>query len=273
MKAARATASIPTVRSVPAIAKTPSAKAISASAASSRCAAICLPLAISLSAACASAAPPTGKRARPAGAAAKADRIGVALQHPDLVERQAELFGGELGVGGLVPLARGLRAHQHRQRPRRIEAQFGEFVGRKAGLLDIDGVTEPAVAAARRASARRRGKAGGIGGGERVLHVAGEIAAVVDETERRRIRHRRRRDEIAPAQFGGRDTEAARGEIDQPLERIGRLRPAGAAIGVDRHGVGEDALDRDMDRRHAHRPPLYMTAPAKVGISGAKFDR
>src|SRR5207249_8341214 len=35
------------------------------------------------------------QRARPAGAAAKADRIGVALQHPDLVERQAELLRSE----------------------------------------------------------------------------------------------------------------------------------------------------------------------------------
>ena len=63
------------------------------------------------------------------------------------------------------------------------------------------------------------------------------------------IRHRLGPDEIAPAQFLRRDPEPARGVVDQPLDRIGRLRPPGAAIGVDRHGVGEHALDPDMDRR------------------------
>ena len=37
--------------------------------------------------------------------------------------------------------------------------------------------------------------------------------------------------------------------IDQPFEQKGRLRPAGAAIGVDRHGVGEHRLHLDIDRR------------------------
>ena len=33
--------------------------------------------------------------------------------------------------------------------------------------------------------------------------------------------------------------DIARGDIDQTFDNEGRLRPAGAAIGVDRHGVGE----------------------------------
>ena len=35
--------------------------------------------------------------------------------------------------------------------------------------------------------------------------------------------------------------ELARRDIDQPLDHVGGFRPAGAAIGVDRHGVGVDA--------------------------------
>ena len=189
------------------------------------------------------------QRARPAGAAAEPDRGGVALQHADLFERQAELFGGELGVGGLMPLARGLRAHQQGQRAGRVEARFGEFVGRKPGLLDIDRVPEPAIAAAAPRLFAPRGEAGGIGGGQRVVEVAGEIAAVIVQAERRRVRHRVGPDEIAPAQFVGVDPEAPGGVVDQPLDRIGRLGPAGAAIGIDRHRVRVDALDRDMDRR------------------------
>lgn len=37
------------------------------------------------------------------------------------------------------------------------------------------------------------------------------------------------------------------GEVGQPFHQIGRLGPAGAAIGVDRGGVGEQALHPDMD--------------------------
>ncbi len=143
------------------------------------------------------------QRARPAGAAAKADRIGVALQHPDFVERQPEPLGGELGIGGLMPLPRGLRAHQEGQAAARVEAQFGEFVGREARLLDIDGVAEPAVTPARPRRRAPRRKPGGVGGGERVIQVAGEIAAVIGEAERGRVRHRRGPDEVAPAQFLG----------------------------------------------------------------------
>ena len=232
-----------TDRSVPVIANTPSSKEMSASAASSIWAAILLPLSISLSAACISAAPPTGSEREPPVPRPKPIIVGVALQYPDLIEGEAEPLGGELRVGGLMPLAGRLRAHQQGQRAGRIKAQFGELVGRKAGLLDIDGVAEPAVTAAGARLGAPRGKPGYVGGGERVLHVAGEIAAVIDEPERRRVRHRGGLDEIAPAQFVGHDAEPARRVIDQPLQRIGRLRPPGAAIGVDRHGVRKDALE------------------------------
>ena len=184
LKAARATSSMPSWRSVPAIVKTPSANSTSASAASKRCAAMRRPLAISLSAAWTSAAPPTGIEREPPVPRPKAIGSGVALQHADLVEGDAEPLGGELGVGGLMPLPGGLRPHQDRQSAARVEAQFGEFVGRKARLLDIDGVAEPAIAAARPRRGAPRRKPGEIGGGERLVHVAGKLAAVVVEAER-----------------------------------------------------------------------------------------
>ena len=77
-----------------------------------------------------------------------------------------------------MPLPRGLRAHQEGQRPGGIEAQLGEFVGRKPGLLDIDRMTQAAVLPAHPCRRSPCGKADRIGGGKRVVEVAGEIAAV-----------------------------------------------------------------------------------------------
>ena len=47
---------------------------------------------------------------------------------------------------------------------------------------------------------------------------------------------------LRPADLDPVDAHLARRHVDQALEQEGRLRPAGAAIGVDRHGVGEDRL-------------------------------
>ncbi len=148
-----------------------------------------------------------------------------------------------------MPLARGLRTHQQGQIAGRVETRLGKLVGRKARLLDIDGVADAAVAAAgpRRCAPARETRH--VRGSERVIEIAGEIAAVIDEPERRRIGHRLRPDEVAAAQFVWRDAELARGVIDQALDCVGGLRPAGAAIGINRNGIGIDALDRDMDRR------------------------
>ena len=52
-----------------------------------------------------------------------------------------------------------------------------------------------------------------------------------------------------PPQRIRRDADFARRGIDQPLDHIGRLRPPGAAIGIDRHGVGEDAAHAHLARR------------------------
>ncbi len=82
-----------------------------------------------------------------------------------------------------------------------------------------------------------------------LLHVAFEFAAVVGEGERGLVRHRLGRDQVDPAQLVRTDAEFARGDIDDALDRIGRLRPAGAAIGRGRHGVGQDAARLRVHRR------------------------
>ena len=63
------------------------------------------------------------------------------------------------------------------------------------------------------------------------------VADVVLQRDRRLVRERR--DEVAPADLGRVDLHLARRGLDQPLDDVGRLGAAGAAIGVHRRGVGE----------------------------------
>ena len=60
---------------------------------------------------------------------------------------------------------------------------------------------------------------------------------------------RERGDQVLPPQVGGIAAEQARRRLDGALGDVVGLGLAGAAIGVDRHGVGEDAAHIDGDRR------------------------
>ena len=62
---------------------------------------------------------------------------------------------------------------------------------------------------------------------------------------------RERLDEVALAQIRRIDAELARTDLDQPLDHEGRFRPPGAAIRIDRHGVGVDRIDLAIDVRDA----------------------
>ena len=83
----------------------------------------------------------------------------------------------------------------------------------------------------------------------RARHVRGEVAGIVGLAGLRRVGHRLRLDEVLAPQRVGREPELARRDVDQALDHIGRLRPAGAAIGIDRHRVGVDAADADVAGR------------------------
>jgi len=55
-------------------------------------------------------------------------------------------------------------------------------------------------------------------------------------------------DEIAHPEFRRIDAHFTRRYFDQPFDNESRFRPAGAAIGIDRRGVGVDAVDLTIDR-------------------------
>ena len=60
---------------------------------------------------------------------------------------------------------------------------------------------------------------------------------------------RERLDEVSPPELGRIAARLAGRLLDQTLDDEGRLRPAGAAIGVDRRGVGVDRVDLAVDGR------------------------
>ena len=85
---------------------------------------------------------------------------------------------------------------------------------------------------------------------------------VVDLAGRRRVGQRLRLDQVLAAQRVGRHADFARGVIDRALDQIGRLGATGAAIGIDRHGVGIGRAQPHIGGRnvvgagrHAHAEP------------------
>src|SRR3546814_10521552 len=67
--------------------------------------------------------------------------------------------------------------------------------------------------------------------------------------DRRLVREGIRRHEVLLAQFDRVHLQLARRRLDDALDHIGGFRPAGAAIGIHRRGVGEHRLDLGIDRR------------------------
>ena len=99
---------------------------------------------------------------------------------------------------------------------------------------------------------RRRAAAGEVlvvGELERGIERRLVVAGVVLQRDRRLIGEGVLRDEVLAAQLGRIAPGLARRRLDDGLEQIGRFRSPGAAVGVDRRGVGVDRIDRAVDRR------------------------
>ncbi len=77
-----------------------------------------------------------------------------------------------------------------------------------------------------------------------------EIAAVEFLAHRRLVRHLRGLDEIAPPQFRGIHFHFGGRLVHQPLEKINRFRPPGAAVGAHEVGVRHHCRAAQMQRRN-----------------------
>ena len=86
-----------------------------------------------------------------------------------------------------------------------------------------------------------------VGERQRLVEDRPEVAAVIGGADGGLVRHRGRRNEIAPPQLGRIDAGDARGLLDHALEHVVRFRPAGAAIRRGRDRVGEGAARADVD--------------------------
>ena len=157
-----------------------------------------------------------------------------------------------------MALAVPLGAGRHGQRVVLLETQFGGLREAAAAALDIVGEADTAQLAGRRRIRPPGLEAGPLGSRQTGVHRLFEAAAVVDVAERGRIGDLVGRDHVPPPHFVRRQAESAADHVDDPLHRIGRLRPAGAPVGADRHRVGRDALDAHVSRRNGVDPADHL---------------
>ena len=132
-----ASSMMPIERSVPAMVKRPPANSMSPSAASIRCAAACLPFAMTSAEDFDDRRAGRGDRARAAGAVAEAHEVAVVLLQRDLLEGHAELRGQHLRERRGVALAVIQRAGGELHRAVRLERDLAEFAARRRRDFEI----------------------------------------------------------------------------------------------------------------------------------------
>ena len=108
------------------------------------------------------------------------------------------------------------------------------------------------------ASARRASNPSMSARAQSLVHVGGEVAAVVGEGERRLVGEGVGRDQVLPPERKGVEAERAaqfpRRLGLHPLDDVVGFGPAGAAVGRRRLGVGLNRPDMHMGRRDVVDP-------------------
>ncbi len=183
---------------------------------------------------------------------------GVAEDDAHLGRVEAGRLGDDLGEGDEVPLSLGGGADPGDELALGREAHLGVLAGaglaaralEPAGDPEADEHLAALLLAALLLGADRLDVERGEGGveGRRVP------PAVVDGAGRRGVGEGVVGEEVAPAQLHRVDPEPAGGGVDEPLERVGRLRAPGAAVGGGRGRVRHDGPDPHVQRRDPVRP-------------------
>ena len=177
----------------------------------------------------------------------------------------------ELLEHGLVALALRDAAGKQRDRARAVEAHFGALEAERTGALDRIGNAEAAQLAALVRLRAALGETRDVGALHPLVEDLFEFAAVIREGEPGLERHRLGRNEIAPAQFHRIDAGLVGGEIHQPLDHIGGLRAAIAAIRPHRVGVRVHGRDIGMDRGRAIDPGQRAQIVEEVRRAGLQM--
>ena len=203
---------------------------------------------------------------------------GVAVAVFDRAGVDAEPAGEQVAEHGGVALPGRLHVEAEDQLVAAGKAERSLFHRRRAGMFQHAGDADAAQFLAFGRCALALVEIGVVGKCQRLVDDAGKIAAVVG-VDRRLERHGRRRDEIFLAQPHRIDADDAGGFLDRALERVIRLRASGAAIGPDRHLVGEIAGDADVDlgdavhARQAAREIIGVDVDAGIADIGALVAR
>ena len=182
------------------------------------------------------------------------DEVRIALPHAHVADGNVEPVGDDLRVSCLVPLPGRLAADQQRRSAFRVEAQRHPLVAICAAGIDIEGHSDApqarplpffVLATARRAPTARIAS---------LVQNRGEVARIVSLPQRRAVGHGVSGNHVAAAQRGGVEVEFVRRLVDQPLQQIDVLGPAGAAISVRRRRVGVGAAHPHVQHGRAVRP-------------------
>src|SRR5690242_8533989 len=200
-----------------------------------------------------------GRAAAGVGAEAVGGGVGVAVLDGDVLDGQAQLFGDDLGEGGLVALALGLHADAHDGRAGGVDADLSAVEHLDA--QDVEGIRgagaddlgeggdadahQLAAGALLGLLAAQRGVADLV---ERFLERGGVVAGVVFPAGGGLVRKGVRRDEVFHADVGGVHLELLGEGIHHPFDGVDGLGDAeGAAVGDAAGGlVGVDAIHLDV---------------------------
>src|SRR5881409_48825 len=175
--------------------------------------------------------------------------MAVSPWRTDIVHRNPQAVGDDLGKGRFEPLAMRARACEHGDLARRLDPHGGALPagdGCGLGRADARGLHEgreadPEVAPVVARAALEVAKALVVDHRQRPVERRLVLARVVDEARRGAVRELLGADQVAPTDLGRVEAARARDGVHSPLEQVRRLRPPGAAIGGGGHRVGEDA--------------------------------
>src|SRR5204862_1096345 len=165
------------------------------------------------------------------------DRPCVGLDKTESTDRQSQEIGGDLRKAGFMALAVRLRAEHQDDTAISFEADLGALARRAARRLKKTRDAEPAQPAALRSFLASCRKAFAQDAPRHLIEIGGKPSAIDRDAEPAAIRELV--DQIAPAQCHPIARQPARGMIDESLDQVIGFGLAGAAISVDRDGVGE----------------------------------
>ena len=202
--------------------------------------------------------------------------VGVAVEHGDVVQRDAELVGGDLRPGGLVSLPVWRRPAAHRDRAVGLHRDAAGLPGPETADLHVAGEADAERLAALGAPPGLLGAESGVVAGlERLVEGLLVLPAVVGEPGRGPVGELVRRNQVAAADLRGIDAQPAGQHVERPFDQVGGLRTAGAAVGLVRRGVRECAHrvgvgGGDVVRPHDHRPRERRRGRAGAAEVGAR---